>query len=94
VLSLYRSLIGLRNGTAALNSGRVEGVASNDGILRYERVDGEQRFTILLNFNQSPEEAPIGGGQIVASTYMDRTADAVESKVSIRPFEGLVIKND
>jgi glycosidase len=39
VLSLYRTLIGLRNGNAALNSGRVEGVASNGHVLRYERVD-------------------------------------------------------
>ena len=93
VLSLYRSLIELRNESAALNSGRVEGVASNGGILRYERVDGEQRFTILLNFNQSQEEAPIGSGQIVASTHMDRSGDAVESKVSLHPFEGLVIRN-
>jgi hypothetical protein len=76
-----------------LNSGRVEGVASNGGILRYERVDGEQRFAILLNFNQSHEEAPIAAGQIVVSTHMDRSGDAVQSRVSLRPFEGLVIRN-
>src|ERR1700688_4006859 len=39
VLSLYRTLIALRNGNAALNSGPIEGVASNGGILSYERVD-------------------------------------------------------
>jgi alpha-glucosidase len=94
VLSLYRALIGLRNGTAALNSGRVEGVASNGGILRYERVDDGERLAILLNFNQSNEEAPIGAGHIVASTHMDRAGDAVESRVSLRPFEGVVIRND
>jgi alpha-glucosidase len=94
VLSLYRALIGLRNGTAALNSGRVEGVASNGRILRYERVDDGQRFAILLNFSQSHEEAPIAAGHIVASTHMDRSGNAVESRVSLRPFEGLVIKND
>ncbi len=94
MLSLYRALIGLRNGTAALNSGRVEGVASDGNILRYERVDGGQRFAILLNFDQSQEEAPIGGGKIVVSTHMDRSGDAVEARVSLRPFEGVVIKND
>jgi alpha-glucosidase len=93
ILNLYRALIGLRNGAAALNSGRVEGVASNGGLLRYERVDDGQRLTILLNFNQSQEEAPIGAGRIVASTYMDRS-DAVELRVSLRPFEGVVIRND
>jgi alpha-glucosidase len=92
VLSLYRTLIRMRNGTAALNSGRVEGVASNAHILRYERVDEGQRFTILLNFNQSDGEAPIAAGHIVVSTHMDRSGDAVESMVSLRPFEGVVIK--
>ncbi len=38
VLSLYRTLIGLRNSNAALNSGRVEKVASNGRVLRYERI--------------------------------------------------------
>ena len=94
VLSLYRALIGLRNATAALNSGRVEGVAGNGHVLRYERVDDGQRFAILLNFNQSHEEAPIAAGNIVASTHMDRAGDAVESRVSLRPFEGVVIKID
>jgi alpha-glucosidase len=92
VLSLYRTLIRMRNGTAALNSGRVEGVASNGHILRYERVDDGQRFTVLLNFNQSDEEAPIAAGHIVVSTHMDRSGDAVESMVSLRPLEGVVIK--
>jgi alpha-glucosidase len=91
VLSLYRTLIRMRNGTAALNSGRVEGVASKGNVLRYERVDDGQRFTILLNFNQSHEEAPIGAGHIVVSTQMDRFGDAVESTVSLRPFEGVVV---
>jgi hypothetical protein len=77
-----------------LNSGRVAGVASDGGILRYERVDDGQRFAILLNFNQSQEEAPIGGGHIVVSTHMDRSGDAVESRVSLRPFEGVVVRNN
>jgi alpha-glucosidase len=92
VLSLYRTLIRLRNGTAALNSGRVEGVESSGHILRYDRVDDGQRFTILLNFNQSHDAAAIAAGHIIVSTHMDRSGDAVESRVSLRPFEGAVIQ--
>jgi alpha-glucosidase len=92
VLSLYRTLIALRNGNAGLNSGRIERVASSGRILRYERVDEEQRFAILLNFNQSDQEAPIVAGHIVASTHMDRAGEVVESKVSLRPFEGVVVR--
>ena len=71
VLSLYRALISLRNSNAALNAGAIEHVASDGRILRYERVDGEQRFAILLNLNEGKEEASVAG-QIVVSTYMDR----------------------
>ena len=80
VLSLYRSLIALRNGNAALNSGRIEGVASKGRILSYERVDDGQRFAIVLNFDQSGQKAAIAGGHIVASTHMDRNGEVVESK--------------
>jgi len=92
VLSLYRALISLRNSNAALNSGNVEGVASNGHVLRYERVDEEQRFAILLNLSESSEEAPIPAGRILASTHMDRSGDAVESSLSLRPFEGVIVK--
>ena len=92
VLSLYRTLIGLRNGTAALNSGRVEGVAGNGHVLRYERVDDGQRLAILLNLGESTEEASIGGGYIVGSTHLDRAGGAVETTLSLRSFEGVIVK--
>ena len=92
VLSLYRTLIALRNSNAALNSGRIEQVDSNGRILRYERVEGGQRFAILLNLSESDQEATIAAANIVASTHMDRTGEAVASSLSLRPFEGVLVK--
>jgi alpha-glucosidase len=92
MLSLYRTLIGLRNSTAALNSGQVEGVASAGDVLRYERVDEKERFAILLNLGESTEEVSIGGGYIVASTHLDRAGSAVETTLSLRSFEGVIVK--
>ena len=92
VLSLYRSLIGLRNANAALNIGRVEGVASDGRVLRYERVDGDQRFAIMLNLSEGTEEAETDAGHIVASTHMDRSEEAVGASISLRPFEGVIVK--
>jgi alpha-glucosidase len=92
MLSLYRTLIGLRNSNAALNSGQVEGVISTGRVLRYERVDEAQRFVILLNLSESKEEAPISTGHILASTHMDRSGDAVETTFSLRPFEGVIVR--
>ncbi len=92
VLSLYRTLIGLRNANPALNIGRVEGVASNGKVLRYERVDGEQRFAIMLNLSEGTEEVATDAGHIVASTHMDRSGEAVGASISLRPFEGVIVK--
>jgi alpha-glucosidase len=92
VLSLYRSLIGLRNANAALNIGRVEGVASDGKVLRYERVDEKQRFSIRLNLSEGIEEAGVDAGHIVASTHMDRFGETVGASISLRPFEGMIVK--
>jgi alpha-glucosidase len=93
-LSLYRALISLRNANAALNSGRVENVASDGRVLRYERFDQEQRFAILLNLSQTREVAAVEPGEMVVSTHMDRNGEAVASNLSLRPFEGVVVKRD
>jgi alpha-glucosidase len=92
VLSLYRRLIGLRNGNAALHCGGVEGVASKGNVLGYERVAGEQRFSVLLNFNEGGAEGMVGDGEIVVSTHLDRSGEAVKGNVSLRGFEGVVVR--
>jgi alpha-glucosidase len=91
VLSLYRRLIGLRDANPALNVGRVEGVASNGKVLRYERVDGDQRLAIMLNLSEGTEEVGVDAGHIVVSTHMDRAGEPVVSSVSLRPFEGVIV---
>jgi alpha-glucosidase len=92
MVSLYRALIRLRNANTALNSGGVEQVASDGRILRYQRVDQEARFAVLLNLRQGREVTAVEPGQIVISTQMDRDDEAVASNISLRPFEGVVIR--
>jgi alpha-glucosidase len=92
MLSLYHALITLRNANAALHSGGVEEVASDGRVLRYERFDREQRFAIMLNLSQTREVASVGSGEIVVSTHMDRSGEGVASNISLRPFEGVVVK--
>jgi alpha-glucosidase len=92
VLSLYRTLIELRNANSALNVGRVEGVASNGKVLRYERIAGEQRFSIMLNLSEGPEETEVAAGRVAASTQMDRSGEVVQGSISLRGFEGVLIK--
>jgi alpha-glucosidase len=92
MLSLYRSLIRLRNSNAALHTGAIENVASNGHVLRYERTSEGQRFSVLLNLSESTEEAATAAGKIVVSTHMDRPGEAVASSLSLRPFEGVLIR--
>ena len=92
MLSLYRALIRLRNANTALNRGSVEQVASDGRILRYQRVDQEARFAVLFNLSQGREVTAAEPGQIVISTQMDRDGEAVASNISLRPFEGVVIR--
>jgi alpha-glucosidase len=92
VLNLYRTLIGLRNAHAALQTGNIEQVASDGHVLSYERADQEQRFAIVLNLSDRDEEAPIASGRVEASTHMDRSGDAVAGKLSLRPFEGVIVR--
>jgi alpha-glucosidase len=90
ILVLYRKLIDLRRSNAALNTGGVENVASDGNVLRYERFDGKQRFAVLLNLGEGKEEAAIAPGEILCSTHMDRSGEV--AAVSLRPFEGVVVK--
>jgi alpha-glucosidase len=82
----------LRNANTALNSGGVEKVASDGRVLRYERFDQEQRFAIVLNLSDGRVEARVDSEQIVACTHMDRSSEAIASNLSLRPFEGVVVK--
>ncbi|HTZ57273.1 MAG TPA: alpha-amylase family glycosyl hydrolase [Acidobacteriaceae bacterium] len=93
LLSLYRELIRLRTFQAALHGGSVREVASNGPVLRYERVEGTERFAVLLNLSAAKEEAAVAAGRIAISTHMDRE-EAVEGRVLLRPFEGVVVDLD
>jgi alpha-glucosidase len=91
ILTLYRTLIRLRRSNEALISGRLKGVVANGNVLRYERRDDVQHFTILLNLGHEQEEICLERGRIVVSSYLDRENDLFERNVSLRPSEGLIV---
>ena len=62
ILSLYRTLIRLRRANEALISGRLEGVAANGRVLRYERRNEQQHFAILLNLGHAQEDRACRSG--------------------------------
>jgi hypothetical protein len=46
----------------------------------------------MLNFTEDTEEAAVDAGYIVASTHMDRLVNPVQESISLRAFEGVLIK--
>jgi alpha-glucosidase len=87
MLNLYRGLISLRSTNAALHSGGVEAVAAGNNVLRYERVEDNQRFAVVLNFSGVGATIQVPAGQPVLSTHMDQPSDA-----TLRPYEGRIYK--
>jgi alpha-glucosidase len=92
VLSLYRTIIGLRNSHTALSTGRVENVSSDGKVLRYERFDEKERYLIVLNLSDGQDDAATAAGHVLLSTHMDRSGEAVESSLSLGAFEGVILE--
>jgi alpha-glucosidase len=54
ILNLYRRLITLRRTSPALTQGSYRPLSSAENVLCYERVNGNQRMQVALNFNSKP----------------------------------------
>ena len=98
MLTLYRSLIGLCRGEAALEVGRFEPVEADGDVLAYTRRsrNDESDFLIALNLGSRPQvlhcrtDAPTG--TIALSTHLDRAGERVERDLQLRADEGVVIR--
>ncbi len=92
MLHLYRKLIDLRRSNAALVSGRMQNIAAEGNLLRYERVEGENRMLILLNMSSDPLQVSSASGKVLASTNLDREGERVEGSIGLSAAEGLIIQ--
>jgi len=91
ILHLYRSLIDLRRRHPTLVTGRLESLAVENSVLRYQRTSGEQRFAIRLNLGADPVMASVEQGTVLISTQREKTGQMVEGLVELRGAEGLVV---
>ena len=85
MLSLYRALLVLRRTEDALSIGDVKLIDAPDGVLAYERIHGDRRLRILLNFTSSDVVIDWRGTPLL-STFGDDAMPGV-----LRADEGLVI---
>jgi alpha-glucosidase len=92
ILSLYRQLIALRRGSAALASGAIEAVAADGDVLTYGRRTGDEPLSIFLNLGDEPRQVPVPRGRVLLSTHLDRGGETVAGIVRLRPAEGIVVR--
>ena len=78
VLHLYRRLLAARRASPALHSGSFAWLDTPDGVLAYERSDGQDTRRVAINFSAAPVAVDIGNGW---SAHV--TSDG-------RPFDGAI----
>ncbi len=92
ILHLYRKLIALRGSHPVLVSGKMQAVAAESSLLRYERIGGGERLLILLNMAHSSTQAVTSSGTIIASTGLCREGEKVDNVVELSAAEGLIVQ--
>ena len=58
---MYRRLLATRRGSRALTLGALTLLDAPEGVLAYERVDGEDGRTALINFTGEPQSMAASG---------------------------------
>jgi alpha-glucosidase len=91
-LALYRKLLAVRRGSAALPSGSVSEVRAVEGVLSYVRTAGTERLEIHLNLTDEVRWVECMTGRVVLSSYLDGDGMVVEGWVKLRGDEGLVVQ--
>jgi alpha-glucosidase len=91
MLSLYRQLIALRRGSAALVSGAKRLVESPDEVLAYERSEGRERLLVALNFAAEPRSLRGVTGRLILSTHLHREGERVAGELRLRADEGVIV---
>jgi alpha-glucosidase len=92
LLNLYRRLIFLRRDHSVLVRGDIRDVTVTADLLRYERIDGDERLSVLLNFASAPIQTATEDGSIVLSTLFHREGQSVGGTVEVGAGEGLLIR--
>jgi alpha-glucosidase len=93
VLSLYRTLIRLRQEEAALRSGRYVPRRSRHDVLWFERADAKTRLLVALNMSEEPRRMEWEGfGRLMLSTHMDHDARTPADGGLLRGHEGVIVK--
>ena len=93
-LNLYRRLLSLRRGSAALRTGSYRPVDRvPPECFVFERSQGTERVFVAVNFGPEPLsiDAPGLAGCIAMSTHRPSEGEEVTSALRLLPYEALVV---
>jgi glycosidase len=95
-LNLYRALLAFRRQSMALQAGSYRPVdGTPQGTYVYLREFGSQKLLVALNFIAGEKIVSLpdlGKGVIKISSLMDRAGEVDLARLTLRPFEGLVVE--
>ena len=92
MLALHKRLIQLRKSTPALVEGSYrEFDGAPEDCLVFHRDTATQHIVVALNFSAEPRRIDLPDGEILLSTIDDRAAEFVESPLTLRPNEGVIV---
>jgi alpha-glucosidase len=94
MLALYRSLIRLRQGSAALIAGAYREIGSADGVLVFERATATERYVVALNLESRAKSLALeeGGLEICLSTHLDCASGPADRQLRLRADEGVILR--
>jgi alpha-glucosidase len=94
ILDLYRKLLAVRHGSAALQAGDYRALPGTEGVLAYVRTHAEEKIAVVLNLTGEPKalDLPKGmEGTALISTATREPGSAVASLLELDPDEGVII---
>ncbi|HEY3485794.1 MAG TPA: alpha-amylase family glycosyl hydrolase [Ilumatobacteraceae bacterium] len=87
MLHLYRRLLTLRRATPALQRGTWEPLDTVDGMLGYVRAHGDERVTVLVNFDDDTRATGLTGELLLSSVHGRSAFDG-----SLAGYEAVVLR--
>ena len=93
MLSLYRKLLGLRGGNAALSLGAVGDVLGAGQVLSYTRTSGSEVFRVYLNFGSDRQTVAVPRTILALTSYLDQQDVEIAGSYSLRPNEAIVLED-
>lgn len=90
VLHLYRRILSARRASPALTVGRQRVLDTPDGVLAWERTDGEDLRIVVVGF--TGEVAPLDLGDLVVEVASDGVGEGVAFTGSVGPDRAVVLR--